>query len=82
MIPALGIRLNKASAVCDRAAIYMDSTPIATRPDGQHDNDWDIVCRFICGRAPSVDRLDFPPPMPDDPEAWGRLALKMHRKER
>ena len=81
MIPALGIRLNKHDAQCDRAAIYMDSTPIAARPEGLHDSDWDKLCRYLCGVAPVVDRLVFNAPLQDDPEAWARLALKMRREE-
>lgn len=81
MIPALGIRLNKHDAKCDKHAIYMDSTAIAIRPDGLSDPDWEKVCRFLCGYAPVEDWLSFPDPPADDPAAWTRMEAYLRPYE-
>lgn len=77
MIPALRDRLGRRDAVCDKVAIYMDAVPIALRPPELHDNDWNALCRRLCGVTPTVDKLVFGPPPEPDPAAWARMDVYM-----
>lgn len=77
MIPALGERLNRHDAECDKHAIYMGNDPIIQRPYSLSIEDWYKICRFVCGKVPVVDHLEASLMPVDDPACWARLEAYM-----